>query len=81
MLSLGTIKLADVLNIDELKTKCLELLSSSLADVSKGSEFLELSFAEVSSCISGAQETGADSDDLLEATTNWADHKLARISL
>ena len=64
-----------VLNIDELKTKCLELLSSSLADVSKESEFLELSFAEVRSCISGAQETGADSDDLLQATTNWVDHK------
>ena len=68
-------KLADNLNINELKTKCSELLSSLLADVSKGSEFLELSFTEVSSCISGAQETGADSDDLLEATMNWVDHK------
>ena len=68
-------KLADNLNINELKTRCSELLSSSLADVSKGSEFLELSFTEVSSCISGAQETGADSDDLLEATTNWVAHK------
>ena len=68
-------KLADSLNIDELKNKCSEILSSSLADVSKGTEFLELSFAEVSSCISGAQETGADSDDLLEATTNWVAHK------
>ena len=68
-------KLADVLNIDKLKTKCLELLSSSLADVSEGPEFLEMSFAEVSNCISGAQETGADSDDLLEATTNWVAHK------
>ena len=27
------------------------------------------------SCISGAQETDADSDDLLEATTNWVAHK------
>ena len=68
-------KLADNLNIKELKTRCSELLSSSLADVSKGSEFLELSFTEVSSCITGAQETGADSDDLLEATANWVDHK------
>ena len=68
-------RLADILNIVELKTKCLELLSSSLADVSKGSEFLELNFVEVSSCISGAQETGADSDDLFEATTNWVAHK------
>ena len=67
-------KLADSLNIDELKNKCSEILSSLLADVSKGTEFLELSFAEVSSCISGAQETG-DNDDLLEATTNWVAHK------
>ena len=68
-------KFADSLNIDELKTKCMELFSFSLADVSKGPEFLELSFAEVRSSISGAQETGADSDDLLEATANWVDHK------
>ena len=68
-------KLADSLNIDELKTKCSEIFSSSLADVSKGSEFLELSFAEASSYISDAQETDADSDDLLEATTNWVAHK------
>ena len=68
-------RLADSLNIDDPKTRCSELLSSSLGAVSKGSEFLELSFAEVSSCISGAQETGADSDDLLEATTNWVAHK------
>ena len=68
-------KLADNLDIDELKTRCSELLSSSLADVSNESEFLELSFTEVSSCISGAQETGADTDDLLEATTNWVAHK------
>ena len=68
-------KLADNLDIDELKTKCSELLSSSLADVSNESEFLEMSFTEVSSCISGAQETGADTDDLLEATTKWVAHK------
>ena len=64
-------KLADSLNIDELKTKCLKLLADSLTDVSKGEEFLELSFTEVSSCISDAQEADADNDDLLEATTNW----------
>ena len=68
-------KLADNLNISELKTKWSELLSTSLEDVSKGSEFLELSFPEVRSYSSGAQETGADSDDLLEATTNWVAHR------
>ena len=64
-------KLADSLNIEELKTKCSEILADSFADVSKGEEFLELSFNEVSSCISDAREADADSDDLLEATTNW----------
>ena len=64
-------KLADSLNIDELKTKCSKILADSFADVSKGEEFLELSFTEVSSCISDALEADADSDHLLEATTNW----------
>ena len=68
-------RLADSLNSNEVKTRCSELLSSSLANVSKGLEFLQLRFAEVSSCISGAQEIGADSDDLLEATINWITHK------
>ena len=68
-------KLADSLNIDELRTKCSEILSASFGDVSKGKEFLELSFDEVSSFISDAQEADADSDDLLEATTSWAASK------
>ena len=64
-------KLADSLNIDELRTKCSEVLSTSFGDVSKGKEFLELSFDEVSSFVSDAREANADSDDLLEATTSW----------
>ena len=64
-------KLTDSLNIDEVKTKCSKILADSFADVSKGKEFLELNFTEVSSCISDAQEADADSDDLFEATTNW----------
>ena len=38
-------KFADSLNISELKAKCSELISFSLADVSKGPEFLRLNFA------------------------------------
>ena len=68
-------KLADNLNINDQKIRCSKLLSSSLGAVSTGSEFLELSFEEVSSCISGAQMTGVDSDDLLEAAANWVAHK------
>ena len=64
-------KFADSLNIDELKTKCSKILAESFADVSKGEEFLQLSFTEVSSCISDALEADADADDMLEATTNW----------
>ena len=67
-------KFAYNLNIDELKNRCLELIYL-LTDVSKGSDFLELGFTEVSSCISDAQEMGADGDDLLEATINWVGHK------
>ena len=69
-------KLANSLDLDGMKAQCLEILSSSLADVSKGTEFLELSLAEVSDLISIAQETDADTDDLLEATTNWVAQKL-----
>ena len=69
-------RLANNLNSDRLRTKCSEILSSSLADVSKGTEFLGLSFAEVSDCISGVQEADADTDDLLEATSNWVSHEL-----
>ena len=68
-------KFADSLNIDELKTKCSKILAESLADVSKGEEFLQLSFTEVSSCISDALEADADADNMLEATTNWVASK------
>ena len=37
-------KLADSLNNNEVKTRCSELLSSSLTDVSKGLEFLKAEF-------------------------------------
>ena len=64
-------ELADSLNIGELKTVCSEILADSMADISKSEEFLEMNFNEVSRCISDAQESYAESDDLLEATTNW----------
>ena len=69
-------QLTSSLNIDRLKSKCSEILYSSLTDISKGTEFLELSFAEASDCISGAQEADADTNDLLEATANWVAHEL-----
>ena len=64
-------KLAHSLNIDKLITICSEFLASSLSDVSKEKEFLELSLPEVNSCISDAKDADADSDDMLVATTNW----------
>ena len=69
-------KLANSLDLEGMKAQCSEILSSSLADVSMGTEFLELSLAEVRDLISGAQETDVDTDDLLEATTNWVAHSL-----
>ena len=69
-------KLANSLDLEGMKAQCSEILSFSLADVSKGTEFLELNLAEASDLISGAHETDADTDDILEATTNWVAHKL-----
>ena len=64
-------KLAHSLNIDRLITICSEFLAVSLSDVSKESEFLELSLTEVNSCISDAKDANADSDEMLEVTMNW----------
>ena len=68
-------KLADKLDIEELKSKCVEIMSSSLAEVSRFTEFQELSFAEVNSFVSSAQETDADPDDLLDASMEWISFK------
>ena len=55
----------------KLKIICSEFLASSLSVVSKENEFLELSLAEVNSCISDANDANADSDKMLEATMKW----------
>ena len=68
-------KLADKLDIEELKSKCVEVMSSSLTEVSRFTEFQELSFAEVNSFMSSAQETDVDPDDLLDANMEWISSK------
>ena len=68
-------RLADGLEIEELKLKCAEVMSSSLAEVSRFAEFQELNFVEVNSFMSSAQETDADPDDLLEASMEWINSK------
>ena len=68
-------KLADRLEIEKLRSKCAEVMSSSLAEISRFTEFQELEFAEVSSFMSSAQETDADPDDLLEASMEWINYK------
>ena len=68
-------KLADILDIEELKSKCVEIMSSSLAEVSKFEEFQELSFDDVNSFMSNAQEADVDPDDLLEASMEWINSK------
>ena len=68
-------KLADRLEIEKLRSKCAEVMSSSLAEISRFTEFQELDFAEVSSFMSSAQETDADPDDLLEASMEWINYK------
>ena len=68
-------KLADRLDIEELKSKCLEIMSSSLAEVSRFTEFQELSFDEVNNFVSSAQERDVDPDDLLDASVEWISSK------
>ena len=68
-------KLADGLDIKELKSKCAEVVSSCLAEISRFTEFQELDFAEVNRFMSSAQETDADPDDLLEASMEWINSK------
>ena len=68
-------KLADRLDIEELKSKCVEIMSSSLAEVSRFKEFQALNFAEVNSFMSSAQETDVDPDDLLDASMEWIGSK------
>ena len=68
-------KLADKLDIEELKLKCVEIMSSSLGEVSRFTDFQELSFAEVNSFMSSAQETDVDPDDLLDASMEWISSK------
>ena len=68
-------KFADGLDIEELKLKCAEVMSSCIAEVSRFAEFQELNFAEVNSFMSSARETDADPDDLLEASMEWINSK------
>ena len=68
-------KTAENLNLHETKAKCSEFMSSSFHEVSKEMEFLELTLAEMSSCIKDVQETDADPDDVLEATFGWVNHR------
>ena len=68
-------KLAVKLDIEELKFKCVEIMSSSLAEVSRFAEFQDLSFTEVNSFMSSMKETDADHDDVLEASMEWINAK------
>ena len=70
-------KLADRFNVSELKSKCAEVIASSIGEVSQGAEFQKLSFAEANSFMSSAEETNADPDDLLEASLQWINSKLS----
>ena len=68
-------KFADRLDIKELKSKCAEVMSSFLAEVSRFTEFQELDFAEVNILLSSAKDTDADCDDLLEASMEWINYE------
>ena len=71
-------KLADRLDVGELKSKCAETMSFSLVEISQSTEFQELSFAEVNSFVSSTQESDTDPDDILEASIEWINSKLSQ---
>ena len=66
---------AEKLDLHEIKVKCSEMMSSSFHEVSKEMEFLELTLAEINSCIKDVQETEADPDDVLEGMFGWINHR------
>ena len=68
-------KTAEKLGLHKMKAKCSEVMSSSFHEVAKEMEFLELTLAEISSCIKDVQETEADPDDVLEGTFGWISHQ------
>ena len=70
-------RLADRLDVDELKSACEEVLSSSLGEVSRCAEFQELSFAEVNCFVSSAKEADTDPDKILEASMEWINSKVS----
>ena len=68
-------KLAMGLNVEHLQRKCFDIIYSSLDEVAKHSEFLELNDTEISSYMKAAEETDIDCDDLLEASMIWVNYK------
>ena len=65
-------KVSERLHIDELTSKCSELLSNSFYEVTKSQEFLQLSFAEAT-CYMG--KLLMDVDDMLDASMHWVSHQ------
>ena len=67
-------KLAHELNIEDLKVRCSEVLSTSLPDIAESLEFLVLSLAELISYFRDMQDSDVDCDDKLEAVIKWMRH-------
>lgn len=68
-------RVADELCYDKLKSSCSHILATSFGEVASGAEFMELTVPEVSSYITDAGKVEVDSDELLDATIAWVNHK------
>ena len=64
--------LSDKMNLTELHTHCSQIMTSQLEEMKSGQEFLELKIAELKSCLLQVKQNGADPDDLLGASLDWA---------
>ena len=67
-------KIATQLDVENIKAKCINLMSSHFASITKETEFLALTLAEVADYIQEAQEKEVSCDDLLKASLTWTNY-------
>jgi hypothetical protein len=72
--ALAMSKLAELLELEALKTTCAKVISRGLTEVSKSGEFPRLEAAELSCLLSDAQGV-ADPYEMLQVTLEWVSHE------
>ena len=72
---LAMYKLSEKFDVDALKSRCAELIATSLAEISKFKEFQKLQSTELNRFLGATKESLTNPDDLLEATLDWIEYK------